>query len=91
MVNPFVGFVEYTPAFQPQLTEVKQVLEVPYAHFQNPETIQKTRLKLSNNTVLNNVPYYNVHGKVLWGATAMMMSELIAVLELSAEAKYGGA
>jgi 8-oxo-dGTP pyrophosphatase MutT (NUDIX family) len=80
MVNPFVGFLEYTPQFVPQLTEVQQVLEVPFAHFLKPSTIQKTQLKLSNNMVLNNVPYYNIDGKVLWGATAMMMSELTEVI-----------
>lgn len=85
MVNPFVGFLDYTPEFNPQLREVNQVIEVPYTHFQDPSTIQKTRLKLSNNTYLNNVPYYNLYGKILWGATAMMMSELNTVVNSSVE------
>lgn len=28
-----------------------------------------------------NAPYYDIAGKILWGATAMMVSELCAVIK----------
>ena len=38
-------------------------------------------MKLREGLVLPGVPFYDVEGKVLWGATAMMLSELCAVAE----------
>ena len=77
LVHPCVGFLEYTPIFVPEQAEVHDIIEVPFGRFLKPETAQVTKLKLSNNIVLNQVPYYDLYGKVLWGATAMIMSELI--------------
>lgn len=79
LVNPFVGFIDYTPAFSPQQEEVNGILEVPFSVFQHPDTRQTTEVLLGNQIRLPNVPYFNVMGKVLWGATAMMMSELLVV------------
>lgn len=79
LVKPFVGFTPDTPRFRPQAEEVKDILEVPFSLFQDPLTIQQVDLPLSENITLKNVPYFNVFGKILWGATAMMMSELLEV------------
>ncbi len=79
LVKPFVGFTSYTPRFRPQAEEVNDILEVPFSIFENPKTIQTIDLPLASNITLKNVPYYNLYGKILWGATAMMMSELLEV------------
>lgn len=81
LVYPFVGFLNYRPEFIPQIGEVKSILEVPFADFQKTDIIQETDLKVRQNMTLKNVPYYNVNGKTLWGATAMMMSELLEVIQ----------
>lgn len=80
-VHPFVGALDYTPQFIPQPSEVKSILEAPLKQFQNPDTIQKTDLRLSGNIILKNVPYYNINKHVVWGATAMMLSEFLEVLK----------
>jgi 8-oxo-dGTP pyrophosphatase MutT (NUDIX family) len=80
-VHPFVGWLDYTPEFSPQESEVAAVIEVPLHEFLTPEIIQSRHLQISPNLRLRNVPFFNVHGKTLWGATAMMMSELLHVLE----------
>lgn len=80
LVHPFVGFMDYRPDFIPQPGEVKSVIEVPFSHFFDPHIIQETDLKISQNMTLKKVPYYNVKGNTLWGATAMMMSELLEVV-----------
>ena len=36
----------------------------------------KQDLKINSNMTLKRVPYYNVKGKTLWGATAMMLNEI---------------
>lgn len=82
-VHPFVGFMEHTPRFIPQESEVADILEVPFHHFTIPKTKQLTDIKISPQITLKGVPYFNIHNRVVWGATAMMMSELIEVVRLS--------
>ncbi len=79
LVNPYVGYLDYAPTFRPQLSEVSDVIEVPFPHFFDARTLQTIDLQVAPGTTLRGVPYFNVHGRILWGATAMMMSELLAV------------
>lgn len=80
LVHPFVGYLNNTPKYQLQEKEVKAVLEVPLSHLMNPENKRTTDIRIGKNLILKNVPYFDVEGKVLWGATAMMLSELIEVM-----------
>ncbi|MCB9080784.1 MAG: CoA pyrophosphatase [Lewinellaceae bacterium] len=80
-VSPFVGFTETTPVFQPQESEVRRILEVPFAEFLNPAVCQKTNIPIAPNLLLRDVPFFAVENQVVWGATAMILSELLAVLE----------
>lgn len=79
-VNPFVGFVDYTPTFRPQVEEVSDVLEVPFKLLRDYSIQKTTDLRIANNITLRGVPYFDLFGKVLWGATAMMLSELLEVV-----------
>jgi 8-oxo-dGTP pyrophosphatase MutT (NUDIX family) len=79
--HPFVGFTAETPAFVPQVREVRSVLEVPFALLQQPDIVQFIDLQLAQNLILKQVPHFNLFGKVVWGATAMMLGELLAVLD----------
>lgn len=81
-VFPFLAYLEKTPVFQPQPSEVKSILEVPLSHFAKPETLKTTDMKVSKNMALKNVPYYDVEGHILWGATAMMIREMLEVMEV---------
>lgn len=78
-VHPFVGFVETKPSFNPQPKEVHAVLEVAFHHFQEPKHRGHTTVTVADTLKIPNVPYFDVHGKVVWGATAMILSELLEV------------
>ncbi len=80
IVHPFVGALDYTPTFIPQVTEVQQILEVPLKEFLHPANRKKTEIHLSDKLVLKNVPYFDIQGHVVWGATAMMLNEFQEVL-----------
>jgi 8-oxo-dGTP pyrophosphatase MutT (NUDIX family) len=79
--NPYVGFTNETPTFIPQVSEVRSILEVPFPLLQQPEIVQTIDLQLAQNLILKRVPYFNLFGKVVWGATAMMLNELLAIME----------
>jgi len=82
-VFPFMGYLENTPVFQPQPSEVRSILEIPISHFLNTETLKTKDMKISKNMTLKNVPYYDIQGHVLWGATAMMIREMLEVMEVA--------
>lgn len=79
-VHPFVGFTSYTPTFQPEEKEVHSILEVPFEVFLRTETIRTCHLSINEQITLRNVPYYHINNKTVWGATAMMLSELVEVI-----------
>ena len=80
MVHPFVGVVDFTPSFYPQETEVAGILEAPLPLLLSPDTIKFGSIKLSNDFVLSSVPYFDVKGHVVWGATAMILNEFLWVM-----------
>jgi 8-oxo-dGTP pyrophosphatase MutT (NUDIX family) len=83
LVHPFVGYLDYAPSFRPQASEVARVLTVPFKDVVAPESRQLTNIHIAPQMVLRDVPHFALAGQVVWGATAMMISELLAVLESS--------
>ena len=79
-VHPFVGVLDYQPEYFLQQEEVSGVLEVPISHLQDPQNRLITDIRINRHLVLKNVPYFDISGQVLWGATAMMLSELLEVV-----------
>jgi 8-oxo-dGTP pyrophosphatase MutT (NUDIX family) len=79
VVHPFVACTPSKPSFQPSEREVAQLLELPVAELLLPSLVKETVLEPAPNMKLK-TPYFDVRGKVLWGATAMMLNELKHIL-----------
>lgn len=79
MVQPFVSFVEQKPNFSASAYEVNELIEWEINHLLNPEIIKETTIEPTPGYKIK-TPYFDVQGKVLWGATAMMLNELKWVL-----------
>lgn len=75
LVHPFVGFTTESPKFIIQEAEVKNIIEMPMKHFTKSKYKQVGDIKV-RDMILPDTPYYDVNGQKLWGATAMIMSEL---------------
>jgi len=80
-VYPFVGYLDYEPTFKRQEEEVDAVLEIPFSTFLKEENRKTKDMRFSENVILKNVPYFDLGGHVLWGATAMMMSEVVETVK----------
>lgn len=80
LVHPFVGILHGTATFSPQPGEVDLVLTPALSTFQTPENRKKTDLTLHQGITLKDVPYFDVDGRVVWGATAMILSEFLELL-----------
>jgi 8-oxo-dGTP pyrophosphatase MutT (NUDIX family) len=75
LVTPFLGFSETEISFIANPNEVKRVLELPIHQLLNDEIIIETKMTTSYATNID-VPAFQVEKYVVWGATAMMLSEL---------------
>jgi 8-oxo-dGTP pyrophosphatase MutT (NUDIX family) len=73
-VYPIVAHVPAPPLLSPNHDEVAQVLHVPLAWLLDDARKQSEPWTLAGQTF--DVPYYFLHGYKVWGATAIMLSEL---------------
>lgn len=79
IVHPFIGALSELPTVIPQEREVEAVIKVPLHILQDPTTRQSEEwtFRGANSTV----PCYRVDGHIIWGATAMITSELLELLD----------
>jgi 8-oxo-dGTP pyrophosphatase MutT (NUDIX family) len=80
LVHPYLAYSWKTPQLIRQESEVEEILELPLAHFFDPASRQDTRIHLTTGIILNHVPSFKVNGQVIWGATAMILSELLDIM-----------
>ncbi|MFY8010263.1 MAG: NUDIX hydrolase [Flavobacterium sp.] len=81
MVYPFLGYSENELDFVLQEEEVAGLVEFPFADFMNDNIIVNTVMKTSYAGSIE-VPGFQVNEHFVWGATAMMLSELKDTLKL---------
>ena len=75
MVYPFVGWMNFTPVFRPDPSEVQYVVEAALEDLLDPSN--KDSETLFHHDMPIEAPYYRVGKEKIWGATAMMLSELL--------------
>ncbi len=80
LVHPFVAYSWTEPQLTRQESEIEEILELPLSEFRSPVAIQETKILLSTGITLNHVPCFQVNGHIIWGATAMIMNELLEVM-----------
>jgi 8-oxo-dGTP pyrophosphatase MutT (NUDIX family) len=79
LVHPFIAFLDERPEFIPDEREVESLLEVNLSLFLDEEVKQRRRITVGDNMFLE-APCYVIGDKILWGATAMMFSEMESIL-----------
>lgn len=75
IVYPCVGWIGYRPEFRTDPFEVAMLIEAPLAGFQDPDNRHTEVWQLRGRTAL--VPFFRIQDQIIWGATAMMLSELL--------------
>jgi 8-oxo-dGTP pyrophosphatase MutT (NUDIX family) len=80
MVHPFVAYANELSPLVRQVEEIEEILDLPLAAFLDPASRQSTRIRLAGGMILNHVPAFVVGGHVIWGATAMILSELLEMM-----------
>jgi 8-oxo-dGTP pyrophosphatase MutT (NUDIX family) len=77
-VIPVIGYLEKKPVFKPGASEVEYVIEVELEELLNPGNVKYSYRKIMS--VRTKIPYYDIYSHRIWGATAMIISELIEII-----------
>jgi 8-oxo-dGTP pyrophosphatase MutT (NUDIX family) len=75
-VEPYLAFCNSRPEFNPNKYEVEQLLEVSLDLLFNDSIKQISTVLAANSSLKMKVPAYVVNNQIVWGATAMIISEL---------------
>jgi 8-oxo-dGTP pyrophosphatase MutT (NUDIX family) len=78
VLHPVVAVTLDRPSFVPSAAEVARVLDVPLAHLCAPHAV-RLRRRIHEGRAYE-VPYFLLDNEVVWGATAMVLAEFLAVL-----------
>jgi 8-oxo-dGTP pyrophosphatase MutT (NUDIX family) len=79
MVHPFLGICRDEIFFQPNPREVADIIELPLTIFLSDSIVINTEMATSYAKSIE-VPAFKIEDHIVWGATAMMLSELKIVL-----------
>ncbi|WP_298222928.1 CoA pyrophosphatase [Flavobacterium sp.] len=80
MVSPFLGYSNDTLIFKPDPSEVAGIIEFPIENFLD-DTIVVNRMMETAYSKSIAVPSFKIYDHYVWGATAMMLSELKETLK----------
>lgn len=80
LVSPIVGCLAYCPELVADPHEVARIITTDLRYLLGPEIRKEKTLDLEHGGRLN-APYFEIDGEVVWGATAMILSELIHVIQ----------
>ena len=82
LLHPVVAAADVRPRFMAAPEEVARLLEVPLALLEDEDTIRYERrtFERQNRLVDVEVPFFDVHGEKVWGATAMVIAEFLALI-----------
>ena len=79
-VLPVVGFLADKPRFNIDHNEVQYVIEVSVDFLLNPAI--KAIKPFANDRYQGHIPYFNIEGNEVWGATAMILNEFLEIVKM---------
>ncbi len=78
-IYPVVATQDQRPSFMLSPREVEEAIEVPVRHLRDPQNVHEEIWTIRGKPV--RVPFYLFSGNKIWGATAMVLAELLELLE----------
>jgi 8-oxo-dGTP pyrophosphatase MutT (NUDIX family) len=80
LLHPVVGLTSERPTFRIATGEVERLIEVSVARLLQPDVVRwEQRPRSRPPRVMMDVPYFAVEGAHVWGATAMVLAEFLAL------------
>lgn len=79
IIFPYVGWLDYKPDFVLNEDEAEQIILFPIEDFLQKDQICYTEMDTVRGRL--KVPYYPHEGQIIWGATAMILTEFLDILK----------
>jgi 8-oxo-dGTP pyrophosphatase MutT (NUDIX family) len=83
VLHTVVGYTSARPETAAEAGEVDRIIEVPVAHLLDPARHRRT-VRVRDGIEFD-MPYFDIDGEQVWGATAMVLAEFAAVLGAQVE------
>lgn len=80
IVKPHLYYCEEGQQFNPDTREVQEIFQFPVELLKDEQILKYTTIKISPNQLLKEVPYFEINNRIVWGATAIILSELKSML-----------
>ena len=81
LLHPVVGLALERPAFRVAEPEVERLIELPVARLRESDLVRwEERTRSVPPHELMDVPYFDVEEVRIWGATAMVLAEFLALV-----------
>jgi len=78
VIHPYVAWADQKPDFEINHSEVEDIVLFPLHDFMEDEKLAETELDTFSGKLM--VPYYPHHGEIVWGGTAMILSEFFDLI-----------
>ena len=80
LVKPFLCFTQHQLNYNLNESEVRSLMEIPLSFFLDESNINRGGFKSARGYDVN-APYFEYNNHKIWGATAMMIAEVIALIK----------
>ena len=79
LVTPVVGWTDEKPAFRHQPEEVLFLIDAELKSFLDESIIKTKPFEIRGEMM--DIKYFDYNGNTIWGATAMILNELLAIIK----------
>ena len=80
IISVFVGYLDEKPQYKIDKREVAEVIEIPIDDFYKSDVIKQKDFYVNSIIAASNAPYFDVTNAEIWGASAMVISEMLDLL-----------
>ena len=79
LVHPYISLAEGSIDMEAQESEVESIIPAQLRKLTIDRNILRTTIRINDQLSIKDVPYFDLDGHVIWGATAMIMSEFVGL------------
>ena len=80
-VQPYIFFTDDLPELAPDEREVEEIISFDLVELVRRKEIPRTSIPINAGFTMKDVPYFDINGHIVWGATAMMLAELREIIQ----------
>jgi 8-oxo-dGTP pyrophosphatase MutT (NUDIX family) len=81
-VEAHVFILQEQPNFIKDDYEVSEIFSIKITELLDDSKVKYTDMKINREYTLNNIPYFDLENKIIWGATALILNELKELLKM---------